>query len=161
MIKMYLNETYSKVPIGKHLSDAFPNQSSLTQGGALSPLFSNLALEYAIRKIHENQTHQLLIYAADVNLLGENINIIKENSEVLLNASKEVGMEVNTEKTKYMFMSHHQTTGQILKVANKSENVAKFKYLGMMLTNQNCINEDVKSRLNLGNLATMQFLSAI
>jgi hypothetical protein len=53
-----------------------------------------------------------------------------------------------------MFVSHHRTTGQncYIKVADKSfENVAKYKYLGMMLTNQNCIHKEIKRRLNMGN----------
>jgi hypothetical protein len=50
-IKMYLNETYSKVRIGKHLSANFPIQNGLKQGDALSPLLFNFALEYAIRKV--------------------------------------------------------------------------------------------------------------
>jgi hypothetical protein len=48
---MCLNETHSKVHIGKHLSDNFPIQNGLKQGEALSPLLFNFAFEYAIRKV--------------------------------------------------------------------------------------------------------------
>jgi hypothetical protein len=89
LIKMCLNETYSKVRIGQHLSDSFPFQKGLKQGDALSPLqLFNFALGYAIRKIQENQvglklngTHQLLAYADDVILLGDNIDTINKNTK--------------------------------------------------------------------------------
>jgi hypothetical protein len=105
LIKMCLNETHSKVRIGKHLSDSFPIQNGLKQGDALSPLPFNFALEYAIRKVQENQaglklngTLQLLAYADDVNLLGDNIGNISKNTQTVIDASKEVGLEVNVEK---------------------------------------------------------------
>jgi hypothetical protein len=89
--------------------------------------------------------------------LGENINIVKKNAEALLDARKEIGLEVNSEKTKYKFMSRHQTAGQSnhIRVANKSfEKVAKFKYLGATLSDQNFIHEEIR---NSCLLATMQF----
>jgi hypothetical protein len=76
-----------------------------------------------------NGTHQLLVYADDVNLLGDNIDAIKKNMETLTDTSKEVRLEVNTEKTKYMLLSRHQNAGQSydIKIANRCfENVAKF-----------------------------------
>jgi hypothetical protein len=67
----------------------------------LSLLFS-FALEYAIRKVQEskggtkrNGTYQLLVYADDVSLLGDNIDIIKRNTQTIIDASKEIGVEVN------------------------------------------------------------------
>jgi hypothetical protein len=91
LIKMCLNETYSKVRIGKHLSESFLIQNVPKQGDALSPLLLNFALEYAIMKVQETQvglklngTHQLLAYADDVNLLGDNIDTIKKNTKKLI-----------------------------------------------------------------------------
>jgi hypothetical protein len=75
-------------------------------------LLFNFAQQYAFRTGEANQvglklneTHQLLVYADDVNILGGNIHSVRKNTEALLIASKEIGLEVNAEKTKYMVMS--------------------------------------------------------
>jgi len=78
----------------------------------LLPLFFNFALEYTIRAVQINQDglklngiHRLLVYVDNVNILGRSIHTIKNNTEALLVASTEIGLEVNTDKTKYMVMS--------------------------------------------------------
>jgi hypothetical protein len=75
------------------------------------------------------------------------------NTETLIDASKEIGLEVNTEKTKYMSLSRHQNAGRShdMKIGSRCfENVAQFRYLGTMI-NQHLIQEEIKRRLNLGN----------
>ena len=86
-----------------------------------------------------NGTHHLLVYADDVNILGGAIHTIKKNAEALVVASKENGLEVNADNTKYMVISWDENAGQShgTNIDNSSfERVEQFKYLGTTLTNQ-------------------------
>jgi hypothetical protein len=81
--------------------------------------------------------------------------ISQTNTEIVLRACRDDGLEINAEKTKHMIiMSCHQNSeqNQNIRTANEAfENVAKFKYLGTTLTNQNDIQDEIGSRLNSGN----------
>jgi hypothetical protein len=83
--------------------------------------------------------HQILVYADAVNLLRDNMNTIRKSTEALTDANKEVRLEANTEKTKYMLMSHQNAgQNQNIKIANRSfENLEKFKYLGTTIKKKN------------------------
>jgi len=115
-----MTEIYSRVRVGKNVSDRFLIRNGLKHGDALSPLFLNFALEYAIRRVQVNQdglklngTHQLLAYADDVNILGGSIHRIKENAGALVAATREIGLEISADKTKCMFMSRIRTQKKI------------------------------------------------
>ena len=78
-------------------------------------------------------THQILSEADDVNILGRGISTLKENEETLVAATREVGLQVNADETKYMVMSRDQNAGRIHIVRNDNSNferVDDFKYLG-------------------------------
>jgi len=101
-----------------------------------------------------NGTNQLLAYADDVNILGGSIHMLKEIAEALVAATREIGLEISADKTKYMFMSRDQNAGRnhSVRINNSTfEKVEEFKYLGTTLTHQNSIPEEIKSGLRLGS----------
>jgi hypothetical protein len=68
LIKMWLHETYSRVPVGKHFSDMFPTKNGLKQGDALSPLYFNFALEYVIRRFSKSGWLEIKWYTSAFGL---------------------------------------------------------------------------------------------
>jgi hypothetical protein len=101
-----------------------------------------------------NGTYQLLVYADDVNILDGSVHTVEKNTEALGAASKETGLEVNADKTKYMVMSQDQNAGRSHSIDKDSisfQMVEEFKCSGTTLTNQNSIQEEIKSRSKSGN----------
>ena len=102
-----------------------------------------IPLEYAIKRVQEyqegltlNGTHQFLVYGDDVKILARNVHTIQINAGALVVASKETGLEVSADKTKYMVISGDQDAGRshIMKINNSYfEWVEEFKYLGTKL----------------------------
>ena len=95
-----------------------------------------------------------MVYADDVNIFDGRVHIVRKNTVALVVAIKEIRLEVNADKTKYMVMSPDQNAGQShnIKTDNSSfERMEDFRYLGTTLTNQNSFHEEIKSRLKSGN----------
>ena len=112
LIHVCLNEAYSRVWVGKHLPYMFPIKNGLKQGDALTQLLFNFALKCAIRMVQVNQDglklnciHRLLVYADGVNILGGSVHSVRGNGGALVVAGREMGLEVNCDRTEYMVMS--------------------------------------------------------
>jgi hypothetical protein len=118
-------------------------------------MFMVIALQLFCSICHEEGlklcgTRHFLVYAIDVNLLGEN-KYYKEKYRPVVVASVETGLEVNAEKCLFLIKTIVRQNDN-MKVANKSfVNVTELKYVGPSLTNQNCLHGDIKNRLNSGN----------
>jgi hypothetical protein len=101
-----------------------------------------------------NGTHRLLVYADDDNTMGGSVQTINENADALVVANKDIGLEVDVDKTTYMVMFRDQNArrSQSMKTDNNSfARMEEFKYLGTALTNQNSIQEEIKTRVKSGN----------
>jgi hypothetical protein len=107
-----------------------------------------------------NGTYQILAYTDDVNLLGVNIDTVKKNTETLIDANKEVGLEINVEKIKHILQPRQKLRQKEKETDNLK--VSELKYLGTTVTNKNLIREEIKRETNSGNAyynSTQSFLS--
>jgi len=126
-------------------------------------LFYNFAFEYHNRRVQISQngfklngTQQLLVYAADVNILGERVHIKQKNTEALVATIKKIGLKLNTDKAKYMVMSRDQNAGRSHNIninIKHFERMEHFQYLRTTVTNQNSIQEGITANLSQGMLA--------
>jgi len=101
-----------------------------------------------------NGTHQHFVYADDLNILGRRVYTIRRNRGDFIVASKEIVLDVNAEKSKYMIMSRDQNAEKISNIKTdimSFEKLVQFKYVGTTVTNRNSIHEEIRSRLKSGS----------
>ena len=151
----------------------FSIKNGVKQEYDLAQLLFNFALHYAIWRVQVNPdglklngTHQLLVYTDGINILGGSVHIVKKNTGTLVDSNSR--LVVNADKTEYLIVSRDQNSGQSHRTKNDNcsfERVEVFKYLGTTLTNQNSIQEEIKSRLKKSGNAcyhsVQNFLSSI
>ena len=118
LMKMCLNETYSRIQVGKHLSDMFPTKNGLKLRGALLSLLFNFALVCVIKRFQVNQVglklnvaHQLLVYADEINMLGRSMPTIKKNTGALVVTTREIGLAVATREKMLIKQVHGHILG--------------------------------------------------
>jgi len=115
---MIVTETYSRVLVGKNVSDRFPIRNGLKQGDPLSLMLFSSPTQYAIRRVQVNRnglklngTHRLLTYADDVHILAGSIHTLNENAVISLASTRENGMGVGANKTKKKVMPRDENAG--------------------------------------------------
>jgi hypothetical protein len=102
-----------------------------------------------------NVTHHLLMYA-DVNILGRSLHTTTKDTDSLVVASKDIRIEVNADKPKYMVISRDQNAGRIHSMKTDFEKVEQFKYLGTTLTNKILFRKKLRAFRNQGMLAIIR-----
>ena len=152
LTKMTMTNTLSCVRTHFGTTDEFPTYEGLKQGDGLAPILFNIALEYAIRRLGINQTHslfegnnQILAYADDVNIMSRDQNTAFDILRKLQESAKDVGLQINTEKTKYMEMKRtapHSNTS-----VDGIGAVDQFVYLGSTINSNGNEEDEIDKRI--------------
>lgn len=158
--RMTLSHVRARIRIRNNLSDIFEAEEGLRQGDGLAALFFNIVLEKVIRESNVETSgtifrklSQLLGYADDLDLIGRNVDIVKENFTNIEEKGAEFGFKVSEKKTKYMTTSLSDSRSiDTLEVNGKHfETVDNFIYLGSQVNSDNSIGEEIRRRVTLGN----------
>ena len=155
LVKETLTETKGRVRIHNQLTDAFEVTSGVKQGDALSTTVFNIVLHFALCKIARtghlfSKSSIMIAYADDIAILAKSKKFLLELFTQIDIATKQLGLKVNEEKTKYMLVSkdgNKRTVTNLLADGYNFEGVDRFKYLGVLITNTNesrdCINDRI------------------
>ena len=154
-----MQKVQSKVKIYKHISESFYTGKGLRQGDALACLLFNIAMEKVIRDsnidtratIYTKST-QILGYADDLEIVSRSIRDLRDTFTKLETAARKMGLQINEEKTKYMEITKNQSNNDHLDAGHhRFQRVKEFKYLGVKVTDDGKIEQEIKHRLTLAN----------
>ena len=170
LIKLTLRGANSRVRIRNKLSDAFDIEEGLRQGDPLATLLFNLILEAAVRAMDMDtsstiftKSSQLLGFADDLDLIGRNMDVVKEKFVALDNRGSDFGLKVNDTKTEYMIISpSNRHYGQSVTINGHTFKVVdNFVYLGSQVNSANNIGDEIKRRVTLGNRSYFSLLKLL
>ncbi|XP_054084799.1 uncharacterized protein LOC128921370 [Zeugodacus cucurbitae] len=163
LCKLTLSNTKSSGMIGKDLSEPFDTKRGFRQGDSLSCDFFNLMLEKIIRAAELNRegtifykSVQLLAYADDIDIIGNNTRAVSSAFSRLDKDAKRMGLVVNEDKTKYLLSSNKQSAhsrlgSQVTVDTHNFEVVDNFVYLGTSINNTNNVSLEIQRRITLAN----------
>lgn len=166
LVKMTLNDTRCAVKINGEISESFEVKRGVRQGDPLSTLLFNAALELTIRKsgINRsgtllNKSHQCLAYADDILLIARSRKKLEEVAGDLFKTAKQIGLQINKSKTKYMELKNKQGENRQnnLRVQMGEEGVQEFEeveeymYLGVLITNKCKEEREIDLRIAKGS----------
>jgi hypothetical protein len=156
-----MTDTQSRVKINGDLTEPFPVMQGLKQGDSIAPTLFNIALEFVIRNIQQNnnpiiyiQSTQIVGYADDLNIVSRNLPALHETFDLLEERAKDVGLEINSAKTKLMKQSRTpQTLPSAIQFKDhyNIEVVNDFVYLGSNITNTNDEHSEIMRRITAAN----------
>lgn len=163
LCRMTLTDTRSCVRVGGTTSKTFPTIRGFRQGDALSCSFFNILLELIMkvanintRNIIYTKSSQILGYADDLDVVGRSKEDVTRSFLAIEKAAKDVGLQVNEDKTKHLLSSRseasHNRLGQNIKIGHyQFEAVRNFIYLGSEVTHDNDVSSEIKRRIMLAN----------
>jgi sorting nexin-29 len=161
LTKATMEDSIYHVKIGTIMTDGFQVGNGLKQGDGLAPNLFNIALEYVIRQLSVQVTStifyksvQIIGYADDINIMGRTKRAVSEVYGELKERAKEVGLNINVEKTKAMVQSRRPGRREALTAEDHDiEVVTRFKFLGMVLNDTNEEKEEIQARILAANKA--------